>query len=142
MTTLTIALYLGGLAHFGILIASAMAPLALDWKGHLAKLPSLLRQMFWVYGIFIVLMIISFGTLTLCFAPEMALGSPLARGLCTVIAVFWGARLVVQFFVFDAKPWLTKPLYIIGYHGLTLVFIYLAIVYTWAAMFPDQTPTI
>ena len=134
MNKLTIALYLAGIAHFGILIASAMAPFALHWNEHLAKLPSLLRRMFWVYGVFIVLMIISFGTLTLLFAPEMAAGPPLARALCIVIAVFWGVRLAVQFFVFDAKPWLTKPLYVIGYHGLTLVFLYLTTVYIWAAL--------
>jgi hypothetical protein len=134
MDPLTIALYLAGTAHFGILIASATAPGALNWKEHLSSLPLLLRQMFWVYGVFIVLMIISFGTLTLVFTPEMAAGTPLARAVCIVIAVFWGSRLIVQFFVFDSKPWLTKTLYKIGYHGLTAVFIFLTTIYTWAAL--------
>ncbi|MDF1812331.1 MAG: hypothetical protein P1V20_08955 [Verrucomicrobiales bacterium] len=134
MDPLTTALYLAGLAHFGILIASATAPRALNWNTHLASLPLLLRQMFWVYGVFIVIMIVSFGTLTMLFAPEMARGTPLARAMCIMIAVFWGARLFVQFFIFDAKPWLTTRLYKIGYHGLTAVFIFLTTIYIIAAL--------
>lgn len=129
-------LLLAGIAHFGILAASATAPRALDWKKHLATLPPLLRQMFWVYGIFIVLMIIGFGLLTLFFGEEMAEGAPLARAVCAMIAIFWGVRLAVQFFVFDAKPWLTRPLYRWGYHGLTVVFIFLTLVYAAAAILP------
>ena len=72
---LELALYAGGAMHFGILIASALTPFALDWKTLLSPLPKLLRQMFWVYGGFIVLVIISFGTLTLLHAPAMAAGS-------------------------------------------------------------------
>ena len=136
MDTLTLGLYGAGIAHFGILIASGTAPKALDWKDNLAGLPPLLRQMFWVYGVFIVLVIISFGVITLGFAPELAKGSSLARSVSGMIAVFWVTRLAVQFFVFDPKPWLTTTFYKIGYHGLTVVFIYLSIIYLFAALFP------
>lgn len=131
---LTLALYAGGAMHFGILIASALAPIALDWKGLLAPLPKLLRQMFWVYGWFIVLVIISFGVLTLMHAPAMAAGDEVGRSLCGVIAVFWGARLAVQFFVFDARPFLARWIWRLGYHALTVVFIAMVSIYTWGAL--------
>ncbi|MEM1443147.1 MAG: hypothetical protein AAGF67_12445, partial [Verrucomicrobiota bacterium] len=99
METLKIVLLLGGIAHFGILIASANAPKALNWKESLSVLPPLLRQMFWVYGWFIVLMIISFGTISLVHAETLATASPLARSVCGIIAAFWFVRLLVQFFV-------------------------------------------
>ncbi len=134
MDLLTKALYLAGITHFGILIASATAPKALNWKGSLSVLPTLLRQMFWVYGIFIVLMIISFGTITLIFTEELANPTPLGRAIAIVMAVFWGTRLIVQLFVFDATPWLTTPLYRIGYHGLTAAFIFLTSIYIWTAL--------
>ena len=133
-TPLELALYAGGGMHFAILTASALTPFALDWKGVLAPLPKLLRQMFWVYGIFIVVTIISFGTLTLWHAPAMAAGDSLGRGLCAVIAIFWGLRLAVQFFVFDAEPFLTKWYWKVGYHSLTLVFIALVGIFTWGAL--------
>jgi hypothetical protein len=133
-TQLLAALYLGGLLHFCVLVASALAPRALGWRHNLALLPKLLRQMFWVYGAFIVLVIVGFGTLTLCFAPRMAAGDPLGRALCAFVAAFWTTRLVVQWFVFDAGPWLNRPLYRTGYHALTAVFVVLVAVYGWAAL--------
>lgn len=134
MKPLEILLYLAALAHFGILFASATAPKALDWKNNLRELPILLRQLFWVYGVFIVLMIISFGTLTLVHVDDILNGAPVARSLCVLIAIFWGLRLVVQLFVFDAKPFLTNVWYRIGYRGLTVTFIFLTGVYTAAAI--------
>ena len=93
---------LGGLVHFGILIASALTPGVLEWRRHLAGLPPLLRQLFWVYGSFIVLVIISFGAISITQPGALASGEPLARAICAMIAVFWSARLAVQWFVFDA----------------------------------------
>jgi len=130
---LTLALYFGGLCHFGILIASALTPGALNWRDHLATLPVLLRQMFWVYGAFIVLMIVSFGLITVFLAPELADGSPVARAFCGMVAVFWVARLGVQFFVFDPTPFLTRLVYKVGYHLLTVIFVTLVAIYTWGA---------
>jgi len=134
MDSLELALYTGGVMHFGILIASALTPFALDWNKLLAPLPKLLRQMFWVYGAFIVLVIISFGTLTVMHAPAMAAGDAIGRSLCAVIAIFWGLRLAVQFFVFDAKPFLTRWIWKAGYHLLTVVFIAMVVIFTWGAV--------
>ena len=127
---------LGGLVHFGILIASALTPGVLEWRRHLATLPPLLRQLFWVYGSFIVLVIVAFGTMSLAHAGALASGDPLARSVCTVIAIFWAARLAVQWFVFDATPFLTSTLLKAGYHTLTLAFGALALIYGRAALHP------
>jgi hypothetical protein len=129
-------LQLGGVLHFAILCASALTPRVLDWRGQLAPLPPLLRQLFWVYGGFIVLVIVSFGTLTLLHAATLASGEPLPRTICGVIALFWAARLAVQWFVFDATPFLTNALLQLGYHALTLAFLALTIIYSTAAVFP------
>jgi hypothetical protein len=136
MTKLEQLLWLAGCAHFGILIASALVPKVCRWDVHLKTLPKFLETLFWVYGIFIVLVIIGFGTLTLLFASEIATGITPARGLAAFIAVFWLCRLVVQLFVFDLSKFLTTPLLRAGYRFLTLVFASLVLVYGWAALFP------
>lgn len=128
----------GGLVHFGILIASALTPGILEWRRDLAALPALLRQLFWVYGSFIVLVIISFGTISLAQPSALASGEPLARAMCGMIAIFWSARLAVQWFVFDATPFLTNGFLNLGYHALTLAFIALALIYGCAAIYPLQ----
>ena len=134
MNDLETFLRIGGCLHFAVLVASALTPTALDWRGALAPLHPFLRRLFWVYGAFIVLVIISFGTLTLVFTPEMSGGTPIGRGLCLFICIFWLARLGVQLFVFDARPFLTTSLYKYGYHGLTFIFIYFSVVYGISAL--------
>ncbi len=127
-----------GLLHFLILTASALVPRVLNWRENLLHAPRLLRQLYWVYGAFIVLTIVGFGALTLLFARDLATGSPLARGLCAFIAIFWLARLAVQFLVFDLKPYLTRWWLRAGAHALTLAFLYLSAVYTWCALPPGE----
>ena len=127
-------LILGGLLHFVILIASALTPRLLDWRTNLAVLHPFLRRLFWVYGVFIVLVIISFGTLTLFRTDELASATPLARAVCAMIALFWLARLAVQFFVFDARPFLTTAFRRLGYHGLTFLFSALVFIYGCVAL--------
>jgi hypothetical protein len=127
-------LLIGGLLHFVVLIASALTPRVLDWRANLAMLHPFLRRLFWVYGFFIVLMVVSFGALTLLNANELTSGAALPRSVCAMIALFWLARLAVQFFVFDARPFLTTAFRRLGYHGLTLLFIALAFIYGFAAL--------
>jgi hypothetical protein len=116
------------------LIASAQAPRVLDWRRNLAGLHPFLRKLFWIYGAFIVLVIIAFATLTFLHADAMAAGEAVARSLSTFIAIFWAARLVVQFLVFDARPFLTNWFYKLGYHALTVIFAALVFIYGWAAV--------
>ena len=129
-------LYLGAALQLSILIASAQVPRIFDWRNNLAPLPEFLRRLFWVYGAFIVMTIAAFAALTFLHAPDMAAGVPVARSLCAFIAIFWAARLIVQFGVFTARPYLTSWYRIIGYHGLTVAFITLVLVYGWAAIWP------
>jgi hypothetical protein len=73
----------------------------------LQQVDALSRQLIWVHGAFIVLVIVGFGLLSIFFAGDLAVGTPLASGVCAFVGLFWAARLAVQFFVFDAKPYLT-----------------------------------
>jgi hypothetical protein len=134
MNDLQILLKIAGGLHFAILSASVLIPKALDWRVNLASLHPFLRKLFWVYGSFIILVIIGFGSLTLRFTGELAAGNPFGRGLALFIGAFWLVRLAVQFFVFDAKPFLTNWFYKAGYNALTLVFIYFVVVYGMAAL--------
>ncbi len=122
-------LLLAGVGHFGILTASALTPFVLDWKTVLKPLPPFLHKLFWVYGGFIVLVIIGMGALTLLNVEAMAKGDPVARSLAGFIAVFWGARLFVQIFIFDVREYLTNIWLKCGYHTLTIAFIFFTVFY-------------
>jgi hypothetical protein len=136
MRNLELLMTIGGVLHLGILIASALTPGVLEWKRELAKLRPLSRQLVWVHGAFIVLTIIGFGMISLIAPADLASGTPLARAFCAFVALFWLARLGVQFFVFDATPFLTRTALKLGYHGLTVVFFVLVATYGFAALAP------
>jgi hypothetical protein len=135
-----ILIQLSGILHFLILIASALVPFKLDWKRHFAGLPPFLRTLFWVYGAFIVLMIITLGTLTLVNADAMTRGEPVARTINAAIFAFWGARLFVQLFIFDTREYLTNIWYKLGERMLTLAFILLTLINGWLTFFPGRNP--
>ena len=127
-------LQLAAAAQLLILIASASTPRVLDWRKNLAVLHPFLRKLFWVYGVFVVMVIIAFAVLTFRHADAMAAREPVARSLCLFIAIFWGARLLVQFAIFDARPFLTNWFYKTGFHALTIIFAFLTFVYGKAAL--------
>ena len=133
MNFLPLLLKIAGLGHFGILLASIQVPAVLDWKAELSRVSPFLKRLFWVYGIFIVLIIISFGWITLAHADELLGGGNLARALAALICVFWALRLLVQCFVFDARPYLTNGWRKLGYHTLTATFVFFTGVYAWLA---------
>ena len=124
---------LAGLAQLSILVASALVPSRLRWRETLASLPRLHRQMHWVYGSYVVLCIVAFSALSLLCAEELSSGSRLARGVCLFVAVFWGARVVLQA-VFDVREHLTTLWLRIGYHALTVIFVFLTLAYGYASL--------
>ena len=64
-----------------------------------------------------------------------ATGDGLARSVCAFIAIFWGVRLVVALIVFDANEFLTTWYFKVGYHLLTVTFIYQTVAYGYCAIF-------
>jgi hypothetical protein len=123
-----------GFGQLSVLVASALVPVRLNWRD-LHVLHRLQRQMYWVYGGYVVLSIIAFGLISLINAHELASGSQLARCMCAYIAVFWGIRLSLQT-VLDVKGHLTTWWLTAGYRLLTVLFACFLTVYALAAALP------
>jgi len=134
MSILETLIFISGILHLGTLIGSAQVPKELKFNEELPKVAPLMRHWILVAGAYVVLNLIAFGVISLTLSKELASGSPLARAFCGYVAIFWSFRLVVQFFVFDAKPYLRNWFLTLGYHGLTLVFTWHTLVYGCAAL--------
>ena len=132
-TVLTRLIFIAGIGQLGVLIASALVPFRLNWRDELRGLSKLHRQMYWVYGGYVVLSIVAFAMLSIFNSRELASGTGLARGFCAYVAVFWAIRVALQA-VFDVKAHLTAWWLTAGYFTLTLVFAGFTIVYIWAAL--------
>lgn len=126
---LSIALWMAGIGHFCVLIASFQVPSRLGWKEDLAKLTPFNRKLMWVHGGFAVLTIIAFGVLTLILHGEMLRGDRAALALAAFIGIYWTTRIVVDFAYYEHKDWPRGRAFVVGHSLLTLLFVYLAATY-------------
>ncbi|MFN0022257.1 MAG: hypothetical protein ACKVP0_28750 [Pirellulaceae bacterium] len=131
--TLSTLIRTAGFLQWSVLIASALVPIRLNWKRDLGVLPRLHRQLFWTYGGYTVLSIVSLGLLCVTLAESLADGTTLARALCGFIAVFWGIRLGLQF-VLDARPYLTAWWQVVGEVLLTVLFLSFTLLFAVVAI--------
>lgn len=127
------AIFCTGIGQLCVLVASALVPVRLKWQSVLAPLPPLVRQLFWVYGGYVVLSIISLGTICIFHAEELAAGSGLARAFCAYATLFWGIRLSLQPFL-SARHFLTTWWLRAGYHLLTFLFASFTLTLGWGTI--------
>jgi hypothetical protein len=119
-----------GAAQLILVVASLAIPRWLNWKYDLAKLRPLTRQVFWTYAAYIWATNLSFGLLS-TFCPQLLLDrSPLATAVCLFIALYWGARVVIQFAYFDRTDAPKGPFFVVGEVVLVALFVGLTVLYS------------
>ena len=129
-------LQIAGVLHLGLMCAGLLMPKIVRMRWHLATLPPFIRQLFWVYYMFIGLCLAGFSLITIACADALAAGSTLARALCAFFAAFWTLRLAAAVWVFDMEPYLTNGARRLAYRVLNVAFVYLPVVYALAAAQP------
>jgi len=96
-------LWVAGAIQMAIVVSNAVLPTKLKVRAGMASVPRFLRQVFVVHWIYIALTVSLFSLLCLFFARDLAGGSSLGRFLCVAMGVFWGLRLPLQLFCYDAE---------------------------------------
>ena len=94
----------------GVLLLALVAlnfyvPRRFNWKGELASLSPLNRQIFQVHAAFICVILVMFAALVLFYAKHLLEPTPLARAMLAALAIFWLLRLLTQWFVYDRRLW-------------------------------------
>jgi hypothetical protein len=125
-------LILAGVVQIGLVFGSLAIPRLLNWKEHLSKINVLIKQIFWTYAGYILVINFSFGLLSVFGAAELSDGSFLAKVVTLFIAIYWISRILIQFFYFDTSAAPKGFIYKFGEMVLVLVFVFLAFVYAWA----------
>jgi len=123
---------LAGIGQLVLVAGSTFIPRALRWREETARLAPLLRQVFWTYAAYILVINASFGLVS-TFGPDWLLdGSPLAAAVTGFMAAYWGGRLGVQFFYFDRSAMPRGRFYTLAEIGLVTLFASLTLVYAAA----------
>lgn len=127
------AIRLAGIGQLALCCVSAAIPYLLDWEQEFAGVQVLLKKMFLVYAAYILCINFSFGLLS-TFAPDSLVAHGFMPSVVSAfIFVYWGARVMVELFVFDLSH-LNRPHEIAGRRGIELLFAYLTLVYGLALL--------
>lgn len=130
---LILGVRLAGGFHFVTLVLACFTPIPPDWDRNLAALPPIHRRFAIAQNISIGAMIAVLGLFSLCFAPDLVAGTPLARAVCAATAVFWGGRALVLPWL-GVRPVLTGGWLRLGYALLLTECIGYAVAYGYLAL--------
>jgi hypothetical protein len=125
-----------GVGHLVLSAGSLFVPVALKWKLNLKNLPPLLRQMFWTYAAYILMINICFGLICLLGTDELLGKSILANSLHLMISGYWLIRIGIQFFYFDKTNAPKGTIYTLGEIVLVLLFTLFSVIHL-IALFHD-----
>lgn len=125
-------LLLAGGGQLALAAVSLAIPRVLGWRQETARLAPLTRRVFWLYAAYIWGFNVSFGLLSLLAPGWLVDGSPLAASVSAFIALYWGVRLVAQFAWFERSAVPQGARYRLAEVALTLLFVYLTLVYAAA----------
>lgn len=89
-----------GVGQLVLAAASTCIPKQLEWTKKLSTVDPLLRRVFWVYAGYILGTNVSLGLVSLLAADALAEPGSLAFCLNGYAALYWGARLAIQFLWF------------------------------------------
>lgn len=124
---------LAGIGQLTIVIGSLAIPRVLRWRDDVAKLRPLTRQVFWTYAGYIWSTNLCFGLLSVLAPASLVDGSTLATAVTSFIALYWGARVVIQFAYFDRSGAPSGVLVRLAEIVLVSLFVFFTVAYGYAA---------
>lgn len=127
-----------GLAQVVLVFGSLAIPKVLKWRDELAKVQPLIKQMFWTYAAYILVINLCFGLISVFACTDLLNGSRLAILLTGFIAIYWVSRVLVQFFYFDRSNFPKGRLNSFAEIILVTLFVCLSLVYGAAFYFNLQ----
>jgi hypothetical protein len=120
----------------GLALLHGVFPRYFRWREETAALGLLTRQILHIHTFFIALTVFLMGLLCVSSAADL-LNTPLGRRICLGMAVFWGIRLIIQFFGYSSKLWRGKVFETCAHIGFTLFWIWLTGLYLIASLKPE-----
>ena len=124
---------LSGYLLVGLALLHGVFPRRFNWKRELAEVSLLTRQVMYVHTFFIALVVLLMGLLCITSADDL-MSTGLGRKLAAGLALFWGCRLLIQFFGYSPKLWKGKMLETIIHIIFSLLWIHLTVMFGLLAL--------
>jgi len=121
-----------GIGQIILCIGTLAIPGALRWKTELRPLQPTMRQLFLTYAGYIWSTNLAFGLISLLSAADLLAGTRLAIAITGFIGVYWLARVIIQFTIFDRHALADTRAKLAAMLVLEVFFILLVCVYAMA----------
>lgn len=123
-----------GVLLIGIAVMHVPFPRQFQWKKELVSLSLMNREMMYVHTLFVALTILLIGLLCLFSASDLV-NTPLGKRVCVGLAIFWGTRLIVQFFGYSSELWRGKVFETTMHIVFSILWVYVTVVFSavWLA---------
>lgn len=118
-----------GVFMAGLVVLNTFVPRHLRWREELQRVSLVNRQIFEVHAIFLVLIIGMFAVLLLSSSDALLQPSRLSRLVLGGLTIFWGARMLAQWFYYSPATWRGNPLRTAMHYGFSVVWIYVTVVF-------------
>jgi len=105
----------------------------LSWRADASRMSAINRQIFHTHTFFLCLTLAMMGTLCLFYTQTLTTPTPLARVVLWGLMIFWGARLIFQWFVYEWSHWRGHRLYTFVHVVFTLMWAYFTLTF-WLAL--------
>jgi len=130
--TLALHLRLVGVIMAGLVVANLFVPRRFNWPEELARLSLINRQIFQAHSIFLILMLGLFSALLLTCTDALLEPTRLARAVLTGLTVFWGLRMLMQWFFYSPETWRGHRLHTVMHWVFSATWIYVTSVFATA----------
>lgn len=130
--TMIAHLQAGGVVMAALVIVNLFVPSRFHWREEMARLSLVNRQIFQVHSVFLVLTLALFSMLLLTCAPALIEPTRLSRAVLVGLTVFWGLRMVMQWFFYSPELWRGHRFNTIAHYVFSVVWIYLTSIFALA----------
>lgn len=117
----------------GLALVHAGFPRYFNWRREFAVVSLLSQQVMYVHTFFVALTVGLLGLLCLTSAPDLV-GTALGRRVALGGAVFWSARLLIQFVGYSPTLWRGKRFETTVHIVFALLWTYVSAVFWWVAL--------
>ena len=124
-----------GLLMAGLVVLNLFVPRRFRWRDELSRISLLNRQIFEVHAIFLVLTLGLISALLLTSADALLEHTRLARALLIGLTLFWGLRMLVQWFYYSPAVWRGHRFHTAMHYAFSAMWIYVTAVFGSALYF-------
>jgi hypothetical protein len=130
--TLELHLRTVGVIMAALAVANLFVPRRFHWPEELARLSLINRQIFQAHSIFLIVTLALFSALLLTCTDALLEPTRLARAVLAGLTIFWGLRMLMQWFFYSPETWRGHRLHTVMHLVFSATWIYVTSVFATA----------